>query len=93
MWRYYRDERALDNNGNIIDFPDGINNNSASFKFKQKMTGQTGNGGTKDVETMVPLKYLSNFWIMLKMSLIHWEINLQLKWSGNCIILVGTANN
>ena len=57
------------------------------------MTGQTGNGGTKDVETMVPLKYLSNFWIMLKMSLIHWEINLQLKSSGNCIILVGTANN
>ena len=69
VWQYYRDERALDNNGNIIDFPDGINNNSASFKFKQKMTGQTGNGCTKDVETMVLLKYLSSFWIMLKMSL------------------------
>ena len=71
LWQYYRDERALDNNGNIIDFPDGINNNSASFKFKPKITGQTGNGGTKDVETMFPLKHLCNFWIILKMSLIN----------------------
>ena len=28
-----------------ILFPDD-NNNSASFKFKQKITGQTGNGDT-----------------------------------------------
>ena len=27
-----------------------------------QITGQTGNGCTKDVEMMVPLKYLSNFW-------------------------------
>ena len=33
LWQQYRDEPALDNNGNIIDFPDD-NNNSASFKFK-----------------------------------------------------------
>ena len=26
------------------------------------MTGQTGNDGTKNVEKMVPIKYLSNFW-------------------------------
>ena len=39
LWQYYRDEPALDN-GNIIDFPDD-NNNSASFTFKQKITGQT----------------------------------------------------
>ena len=31
-----------------------INNSSNSFKFKQQITGQTGNGGTKDVEIMVP---------------------------------------
>ena len=60
LWKYYRDEPALDNNGNIIDFP-ANNNNSASFKFKQEITWQTGNGGTKDVEIMVPLKYLNNF--------------------------------
>ena len=60
LWQYYRDEPALDNNNNIIDFP-ANNNNSISFKFKQKITEQTGNGGTKDIEIMVPLKYLSNF--------------------------------
>ena len=38
FWQYYRDEPALDNDGNIIDFPD----DSASFRFKQKITGQTG---------------------------------------------------
>ena len=29
--------------------------------LKEK-TGQTGNNGTKNVEIMVKLKYLSNFW-------------------------------
>ena len=33
-------------------------NNTISFKFKQQITEQTGNSGTKDVEIMVPLKYL-----------------------------------
>ena len=45
-------------NGEITDFL-ANSNNSAPFKFKQKIIGQTGNGGTKDVEIMVPLKYLS----------------------------------
>ena len=45
---------------NIIDFPDNCNN-SAAFKFKQKITGQTGSGDTKDVKIMVSFKYLSNF--------------------------------
>ena len=75
LWQYYRDEPALNNNGGFIDFPDNNNNNnssnnnnnnnnnnnSASFKFKQQVTWQIGNGGKKDVEIMVPLKYLSNF--------------------------------
>ena len=36
--------------------------NSASFKFKQEITGVTGDNGTKNVEAMVTLKCLSNFW-------------------------------
>ena len=76
--QYYRDEPALDKSGNIIYFPDD-NNNSASFKFKQKITRQTVNGDTKDVEIMVPLKYLSNFWRTLEMPLLNCEISLQLK--------------
>ena len=31
----------LDNNNNVIDFP--VNSNSDSFRFKQNITGQTGN--------------------------------------------------
>ena len=50
------------------------------------MTGQTGDDGTKNVEIMVPLKYLSNFWRTLEMLLINCEINLILTWSINCVI-------
>ena len=92
LQQYYKDEPVLNNNGNINNFP-ANNNNSTSFKFKQQITGQTGNGGTKDVEIMVPLKYLSNFWRTLEMPLISCKINLQLKWSRKCIIIAGTANN
>ena len=35
--------------------------NSALFTFKQKIAGSTGVDEAKYVETMVPLKYLSNF--------------------------------
>ena len=60
-WQWHRDEPALDDNKNIIDFS-ANNNNSSLFKFKQQITGQTENVGTKDVEIMVSLKYLSNLW-------------------------------
>ena len=80
--RCCRDEPALDINGDIIDFP-VANNNSASFKFKQKIIGQTGNGSTKGVKIMVPLRYLSNFWRTLEIPLINCDISLQLKWSRN----------
>ena len=72
LWQYYRDEPAIKirilTNHNITDFP-ADNNNSNSFKFKQQITGQTGSGGIKDVEIMVPLRYLSNFWRTLEMPL------------------------
>ena len=61
LWQYYRDESAIDSNNVIIDFP-ADDNNSISFKFKEKVTVQTGNNDEKNVEIMVPLKYLSNFW-------------------------------
>ena len=33
------------------------------------------NGRIKNVEIMVTLKYLSNFWRTLEMSLINYEVN------------------
>ena len=41
LWQYYRHESALNDNGIIVDFPNDTD--SGSFKFKQKITGQTGN--------------------------------------------------
>ena len=65
LWQYYRDEPVLDNNGNIIDFPD--DNNSVSFKFKPKITGQTGNGSTNDGEIMLHLKRTLEMLLILKL--------------------------
>ena len=60
LWEYCKDIPARNNaNNEIIMFSE--DNITDSFKFKAKITGQTGNDGTKDVEIMVPLKYLSNF--------------------------------
>ena len=92
LWQYYRDEPALDANGEIIDFP-ANSNNIALFNFKQQITGQTGKCGTKDVEIMVLLKYLGNFWRTLEMPLIDYEINLQLKRSKNFILVTTAAAN
>ena len=73
----YGDTIELNRNGNIIDFS-ANNNNSNSFTFKQQIKRQTGNGGTKDVEILFPLKYESSFWRTIEMLLINCEITLQL---------------
>ena len=59
LWQYCKDIPAVDNNNAIVDFAE--NNLTDSFNFKVKMTGQSGDDGTKKVEIMVPLKYLSSF--------------------------------
>ena len=46
-----------------------------SFNIKEKQASQAGCNDTKNVELMVPLKYLSNFWRTLEMLLINCEIN------------------
>ena len=80
LWQYYRDEP----NDNLA--------NSESFKFKVKITGKTpDDDNEKDVEIMVPLKYLSNFWRTLKMPLINSEVNLILTWSSTCVITNSTS--
>ena len=69
LWQYYRDEP----NNNLA--------NSELFKFKVRITGKTANNSNeKDVEIMVPSKYLSNFWRTLEMPLINCGVNLILTW-------------
>ena len=75
LWQHCKDIPARNNANNAIIFF-SEDNITDSFKFKAKITGQTGNDGKKDVEIMVPIKYLSNFWRTLEMPLINCEINL-----------------
>ena len=80
LWQYYRDEP----NDNLA--------NSESFKFKVKITGKARNDDNeKDVEIMVPLKYLSNFCRTLEMPFINCEVNLILTWSSTCVITNSTG--
>ena len=91
LWQYCKDIPARNANNEIVIFTE--NNTTDSFKFKAKITVQTGNGGTKDVEIMVPLKYLSNFWRTLEMPLINCEVNLILTWSSNCVLIATAVPN
>ena len=56
----------------------------------EKVTNNDSNdNNTKDVEIVVPLKYLKKFeevWRTLDMPMINCEINLILIWSENCIL-------
>ena len=55
FWQYYKN----DPNNGVTE--------SESFKSRLKIPGKTpDDGNAKDVEIMVPLKYLSNFWEHLK---------------------------
>ena len=61
-WRlskYHREEQTLADAATIANFHAA--NNRSLFKFKQKITGETGNSGTTNIEITLPSKYLSNF--------------------------------
>ena len=80
LQNYYRDER---NNLPAADYNTDPITNSESFKYKSSITGKTSNanqendentkkGNTKtkkNLEIVVPLKHLSNFWRTLDMPL------------------------
>ena len=80
LWQYYKDVL----NDNISD--------SEAFKSKVKITGKTpADKNTKDVEIIVPLKYLSNFWRTLEMPLINCKVNFIFTSSRECVIINSTC--
>ena len=60
--------------------------NFKAFNFKSSITDNTNNAGIANVKTLVLLKYLSDFWRTLKISLTNYEVTLDLNWSGNRVI-------
>ena len=92
MWNCYRDEPndfpAKDYNTNPVT-------NSKFFKNKTIITGKISNANqensekteqknakiTKNLEIVVPFKYLSNFWRTVDIPIINYETFLTLTWS------------
>ena len=91
LWQYCKEIPAVNNAGNIVE-SNGANATD-SFNFKTKITGQTNDDGIINVEIMVPLKYLSNFWITLEMRLINCKVELILTSSSDCVIIYKNVAN
>ena len=80
LWQYCKEIPVVNKKGNIVA--------TDSLNFKTKITGQTNDDGRIDnVEIIVPLKYLSNFWKTLEIPLINCEVELILTWSADCVII------
>ena len=96
LYNYCRDELSNDADDNNFDNIKVVNSNT--FKYKNKITGNTYNvnagtqrydvnkNGMQEVELAIPLKYLGNFWRTLNIPLISCEVSLELKWNKNCVI-------
>ena len=96
LYSYYRDELSDDADDNNFDNIKVVNSNT--FKYKNKITGNTYNvnagddgydvnkNGTQEVELIIPLKYLGNFWRALNIPLISCEVSSELKWDKNYVI-------
>ena len=84
LWNYYRYEPNSGTEGNINHSV----KDSKSFNYKISITGTLeGNSVEKDdVEIVVPLKYLSNFWKTVDITLINCDVSLTLTWSENFVI-------
>ena len=81
LWNFKRDE--ITNNADVTN-----DNNAPSFKYKANLIGNTENNGTKnEVKIAVPLKYLSNFWRSLEMSLINCKAELSLRRIESCVLI------
>ena len=79
LWQFKRDK--IEGEIDLTVDANHIPNNSSSFKYKSSIiTNRNG------VKIAVPLKYLSNLWRLLEMSLINCKVELSLSWDPNCIL-------
>ena len=94
LWFYSKDEAT--------NFNADIENNNAfkSFEYKTKLVGETkaqptldnNSGILKNATIAMPLKYLSNFYRSLEISLINCKVELKLKWTRQCVLAAAVDN-
>ena len=83
LYQYKRDEPPDNLANNLTQI------NSKSFDYKVKLLGNPNHVGgiaRLNVKIVVPLKYLSNFFRSLEMSLINCKIKLNLTWKKECVL-------
>ena len=102
LWNYYREE---EDNFNY----NASNVKSFKYKTKiagktQTRPAQPGSEGDFDrparppvpnlsVEVTIPLKYLGNFWRSLDLPLIKYEVEFDLLWTKDCVLVECNNNN
>ena len=90
LYQYKRDEPPEDD-----AVADLTADNSDSFKYKISLLGNpvaANNIARINVKVVVPLKYLSNFFRSLEMSLINCKIKLNLTWKKECVLSTDDGN-
>ena len=88
LYQFKRDESPMNKAGNPLNV---ALDNSTSFKYKVSLLGKANDADgndrlLKNVKIVVPLKYLSNFFRSLEMSLINCKIHLELNWDDICVM-------
>ena len=90
LWNYHRDQ--------IVNINDNASDGK-SFKYKRKIVGKiparpanerVANRPallTLNAEVTIPLKYFSNFWRFFDLPLIKCEIELDLSWAKDCVLI------
>ena len=87
LWNYYRDKPNSGTGGENNNVNYSVKD-SKSFDYNTSITGKLKSiNRTKDVEIVVPLKCLTNFWTKLNVPLINCKINLILTWYENCVLI------
>ena len=90
LYQYKRDETPEDD-----AVADLTADNSSSFKYKISLLGNPvfdDNLTKRSVKVIIPLKYLSNFFRSLEMSLINCKIKLNLTWKKECELSTDNGN-
>ena len=103
LWNYYRDESTNPISSNSESFKYKNNVTGNTYNVDGKITDDDGNQvdnpiydankvGKNEIEVVILLKNLSNFWRSSNIPLTNSEIEFILTWSKNCVVDIRPAN-